>query len=82
MISGDGVGPLVRLQGKVNAGDYKYLVKERILPVLKNSTKQPSVFMQDNASCHKAMVVTNFPKAENVTDWPPQSPDLNPIVNV
>ena len=35
-------------------------------------------------SCHQAMVVMNFLKAENVTvmDWPPQSPDLNPIENV
>ena len=73
MISGDGVGPLVRLQGKVNAEVYKQLVKDHVLPVLWNSTKQPSIFMQDNAPCHKAMVVMNFLKAENVTvmDWPP-----------
>ena len=73
MISGDGVGPLVRLQGKVNAGVYKQLVKDHVLPVLRNSTKQPSIFMQDNAPCHKAMVDMNFLKAENVTvmDWPP-----------
>ena len=84
MISGDGVGPFVRLKGKVNAGVYKQLVKDHVLPVLRNSTKQPSIFMQDNAPCHKAMVVMNFHKAENVTvmDWPPQSPDLNPIENV
>ena len=49
--------------------------------MLRNSTKQPSIFMQDRAPCHKAMVILNFLKAENVTimDWPPQSPDLNPI---
>ena len=40
--------------------------------------------MQDNAPCHKAMVVMNYLKAENVTvmDWPPQSPDLDPTENV
>ena len=40
--------------------------------------------MQDNAPYHKAMVVMNFLKAEyfTVMDWPPQSPDLNPIENV
>ena len=40
--------------------------------------------MQDNAPCHRAMEVMDFFKAENVTvmDWPPQSPDLNPIENV
>ena len=84
MISGDGVGPLVRLQGKVNVGIYKQLVKDHVLPVLRNSTKQPSIFMQDNAPCYKAMVVMNFLKAENVKvmDWPHHSPDLNPIYNV
>ena len=84
MLSGDDVGPLVRIQGKVNAGVYKQLLKDHVLPVLRSSTKQPSIFMQDNASCHKAMVVINFLKAENVTvmDWPPQSPDLNPIEHV
>ena len=84
MISGNGVGPLVWLLGKVNAGVYKQLVKDHVLPVLRNSTKQPSIFMQDNVLCHKAMVVMNFLTAENVTvmDWPPQSPDLNPIENV
>ena len=79
----DGVGPLVQLQGKVNAVVYKQLVKDHVLPVPRNSTKQLSIFMQDNAPCHKAMVVINF-KAENVTvmDWPSQSPDHNPIENV
>ena len=32
MILGDGVGPLVRLLGKVNAGVYKQLVKDHVLP--------------------------------------------------
>lgn len=84
MISGNGVGPLVRLHGKVNAAVYKHLVKDHVLPVLRNSTKQSSIFMQDNAPCHKAKVVMNFLEAENIAvlDWPAQSPDLNPIENV
>ena len=84
MISGDGVDPLVRLQRKVNARVYIQLVKDHVKPVLRNSTKQPSIFMPDNAPCHKAMVVINLLKAENATvmDRPPQSPDLNPIENV
>ena len=40
--------------------------------MLRNSTKQPSIFMHDNAPCHKAMAVMKFLKAEYVTvmDWP------------
>ena len=45
MKSGDGVGPLMRLQGKVNAGVYKQLVKDHALPVLRNSTKQPYIYI-------------------------------------
>lgn len=66
MISGDGLDPLVPLHGKVNAGVYKQLVKDHVLPVLRNSTKRPPIFIQDNAPCHKAKVVMNFLKAEKV----------------
>ena len=83
MIPGNCVGPLVRLQGKLNTGVYKQLLRDHVLPVLRNSTKQPSIFRQDNAPCHKVMVVMNFLKGENVSfmDWPPQGPDLNPTEN-
>ena len=77
-------GPFGAIIRKGNAGVYKQLVKDHVLPVLRNSTKQPSIFMQDNASCHEALVGMNFFKAEifTVIDWPPQSPDLNSIENV
>jgi hypothetical protein len=41
-------------------------------------------FMQDNAPCHKASCILKF-LAKNqvpVMEWPPQSPDLNPIENL
>jgi len=40
--------------------------------------------MQDNVSCHKSTCILEF-LAENwvpVMEWPPQSPDLNPIENL
>lgn len=39
------------------------------------------IYMQDNAPCHKADVVTQFFEDEGieVLHWPAKSPDLNPI---
>jgi hypothetical protein len=41
------------------------------------------VFMQDNASIHTAQKVKDWFREQRVrtTDWPPYSPDLNPIEN-
>ena len=40
--------------------------------------------MQDNAPCHKAKSIKTFLAAEGVDmiEWPPYSPDLNPIENI
>ena len=42
------------------------------------------VFIQDNASIHTAQKVRDWFREQCVrtTDWPPYSPDLNPIENV
>ena len=41
-------------------------------------------FVQDGASVHTAKIVTNWLNANNIQyfNWPPQSPDLNPIENM
>ena len=40
--------------------------------------------MQDNARCHTAQTAMAYLRDQNVTilEWPPQSPDLNPIENL
>ena len=40
--------------------------------------------MQDNAPAHRAKIVTNLLKQYKVKtlDWPPNSPDMNPIENL
>lgn len=84
MISSEGVGPLVRIYGRVNAETYKQLLQQHVIESLRLSPNQPSIFMQDNAPCHKAKKVISYLKEEEirVMDWPAQSPDLNPIENV
>ncbi len=47
------------------------------------TTVCPSSFQQDNASCHKAQIISDwFLEHDNeftLLKCPPQSPDLNPI---
>lgn len=83
MISAAGVGPLVRLYGKVNANVYKQLLDQTVVEYL-HSTSDEAIFMQDNAPCHKAKKVLDFLEQKGIStfEWPPQSPDLNPIENV
>ena len=60
VISTAGPGPLVRLHGTVNPAVYKELLQQHAVPYLRAETAQLSIFMQDNAPCHKAKSVTTF----------------------
>ena len=82
IMSAAGVGPLVRIQGTVNADVYQRILSQHAVPCLQTMTNP--VFMQDNAPCHKARKVMSYLSREGITvmDWPAQSPDLNPIENL
>ena len=84
MFSSQGTTPLVRLQTRVNAQMYKNIVQDHIVPIIQNSGFDRAIFMQDNAPCHKAKVVMSYLSEQDfeIMDWPPQSPDLNPIENL
>jgi transposase len=60
-----------------SANSYLALLEELVVP---NYTDD-LIFMQDNAPIHTANKVKEWFKERgiNVTDWPPYSPDLNPI---
>ena len=78
MISATGIGPLVRLYGKINTTVYKEILKKHVVPHMRIAINQPAVFMQDNAPCHTAKSVKTFLSEEDVTimEWPAQSTDM------
>lgn len=83
-ISSEGIGPLVRIGGTLNAETYLGILRYRLgryFPGLINGTQY---FQQDNASCHKADIVLNWFQARNIRclEWPPQSADLNIIEDI
>ena len=71
-------------KGKImNAKDYlENILKEKVLLTLE--VHGASYFQQDGAPVHTAKICKNWlsDNEVNVLDWPPQSPDLNPIENM
>jgi len=78
-----GLGPLVALEGTMNSQNYVELLRDYVVPEL-NAAGRHMVFMQDNAPCHKARNVMDYFAENNIEtlNWPPQSPDMNPIENL
>jgi len=79
------LGPLVPIGHCLNATAYLSIVSDHVNPFI--ATMYPSsdgYIQQDNASCHKAQILSNwFLDHDNeftVLKWPPQSPDLNQIL--
>ncbi|KAI3659464.1 hypothetical protein MP638_004526 [Amoeboaphelidium occidentale] len=82
-----GIGPLVPIEGTLDKEKYidlldNYLVSE--MKHLKQELGQGFVFMQDNARSPTAKKTLAFLRKEKdkVLEWPPRSPDLNPIENL
>ena len=84
MFSSQGTTSLVRLRTRVNVQIYKNIVQDHVVPIIQNSGFDRATFMQDNAPCHEAKVVMSYLSEQDfeIMDWPPQSPDLNPIENL
>jgi transposase len=83
-ISAQGPGSLVPIHGTLNADRYCALLEEHLLPQAATWYGGMSwEFQQDNAPCHKAARTMAFfqENSIDVLEWPPYTPDCNPIEN-
>jgi len=80
-----GVGNLAKVEGIMNAEGYIEILNENLEEsLLKLGLEENFIFQQDNDPKHKAKLTCAFLKASRIKllEWPPQSPDLNPIENL
>jgi hypothetical protein len=95
--TGDRLGPLVVCdEGGVGADEYEDILYDGLFSLIDDILQLPEsdtiqvadentfLFMQDNARCHKAECILEFLRENHVPvmEWPPQSPDLNPLENL
>jgi hypothetical protein len=67
-----------------SANSYLVVLNDQVKPYYDDHEDPGYIFMQDNASIHTAHVVRRWflEKGIPTMDWPPYSPDLNPIEHV
>jgi transposase len=82
---GHGVRELVFLGTDiVTADSYQETLERYLLPKYQAERHRGAVWMQDGAPAHSAFSTISFLVEHRVTklEWPPYSPDLNPIENL
>ncbi|GBN50421.1 hypothetical protein AVEN_206903-1 [Araneus ventricosus] len=81
------LGPVVVVEQTMEAANYLNIIADQLHPY--KALVFPTgngIFQQDNAPCHKALIVLEW--LEELTDefnlmsWPPNSPDLNPMEHI
>ena len=71
-------------KGSVTGKRCKNEVLEPTVRLFRGAVGPDFLFMDDNATPHRAVLVYHFRESEDikVMQWPPNSPDLNPIEHV
>ena len=85
-ITAKGPGFTYKLIGSVNQTLYLEVLQDNLISSMTYYFKdlKELVFMQDNASCHKTLLIMAFLDKQpfETLYQPAQSPDLNPIENI
>ena len=84
-MSAKGRGRLYKVDGKLNAQQYLGILQNVMLPSMQDAFGDAGgIFMQDNDPKHTARATKQWLQENNVAvmEWPPQSPDMNPIENL
>lgn len=83
-ISIRGRKPLATIKGIINSEVYCNILNDYLIPPLNILYPQGYKLQEDNAPVHKSKWTTNWKREHGIEfiDWPPNSPDLNPIENV
>ena len=76
-----GLGSLVKLEGRLDSTAYQQVLEEHMLTDAVALIGDDFVFQQDNAPIHTSRSTRQWLRQHDVTllDWPPKSPDANPI---
>ena len=82
-MSWEGVGQLAEVEGRMDADQYVAILQGHLLPSIEESgiPEEDAIFQQDNDPKHTSEKAIKWMEDHNISllDWPPQSPDLNPI---
>lgn len=75
--------PVVFIRGNMNSEGYQEVLANFLLPYLEQWAHLEFTYMQDNAPAHASRSTRDWLQAHQVPlmEWPPRSPDLNPIEN-